>query len=104
MSLDQTASNSPSLALNKRLAFGVDPFRRRFYNLRQARYDAVSDDISRWAVAGGEERKLALLDVGCGWGVRLRHLQAKPNFDRLAISAAVIVDNATHDRDLYKRF
>jgi SAM-dependent methyltransferase len=87
-----------------RLAFGVDPSRRRFYSLRQSRYDAVADDISEWAAdAAGRGTRLAVLDVGCAWGVLLRHLQAKPHFENVDLSATDIVDTVV-DRERYRAF
>jgi SAM-dependent methyltransferase len=88
-----------------RLAFGVDPSRPERYSLRQARYAALADDISAWA--GAAERRgetLALLDVGCGWGPLLRHLDTKPHFDNIAISAADVTDTALYRKDLYREY
>jgi SAM-dependent methyltransferase len=87
-----------------RLAFGVDPSRRHFYSLRQSRYDAAADDISRWAgVAARAGRRLAVLDVGCAWGVLPRHLQAKPHFDNIDLSATDIVDTV-FEPERYREF
>lgn len=92
-----------SLGAKANMAFGVDPSRRRFYSLRQSRYDAAAEDISAWAeTAGGRGCKLAVLDVGCSWGVLARHLQAKPNFEHIELSATDIVDTVV-DRHLYRQ-
>jgi SAM-dependent methyltransferase len=89
----------------RRLAFGVDPSRPHAYSLRQSRYEAVAEDIGHWAgTAAAAGRRLSLLDVGCDWGVLLRHLEAKPHFDAIAISAADVVDKASYNRDRYDRF
>lgn len=82
-------------------AFGVDPFRPHFYSLRQSRYDALAQDVSDWAgqIAPGE--KLSVLDIGCGTGVLLRHLEHKEHLDRMAISGADL-NRDVYRRDLYR--
>lgn len=84
-------------------AFGVDPSRRQFYSLRQSRYDALAQDISdrAGAVAAGE--KLRLLIVGCGVGTELRHLEAKPHFEKLAISGANLDAAYIYRREAYEQ-
>ena len=73
----------------KRLAFGVDPVRPQYYSLRQARYDAAAHDISLWAGgAAAEGRQLSVFDVGCGGGVLMRYLQARPHFDAIRLVGA----------------
>ena len=102
MSLRQAES---AWAPPRRLAFGVDPSRPHAYSLRQSRYEAIANDISGWAgEAEAEGRRMSLLDVGCDWGVLMRHLEAKPHFETIAISAADIVDKASYRRDRYERF
>jgi SAM-dependent methyltransferase len=81
-------------------AFGVDPFRRHFYSLRQSRYDALAQDVSDWAGRVAPHEKLSVLDIGCGTGVLLRHLEHKENFDRIAISGADL-NKDVYRRDLY---
>src|SRR5712671_4190231 len=99
-----TASADPQRTA-PRLAFGVDPSRPERYSLRQARYAALADDISEWAgTAAARGETLALLDVGCGWGPLLRHLDAKPYFDNIAISAADVADTALYRKDLYRDY
>jgi len=105
MSLRQAETGWGMSAPPQRLAFGVDPSRPHAYSLRQARYEALAEDISRWAAAAAAEGcRLSLLDVGCAWGVLLRHLEAKPHSETLAISAADIVDGAFYNRERYERF
>src|SRR3954468_23400814 len=87
------------------LAFGVDPSRPERYSLRQARYAALADDISVWAGAAARRGEtLSLLDVGCGWGALLRHLDTKPYFDNIEISAADVSDAALYRKDLYRDY
>ena len=104
MSLRQ-AERGWAAAAPQRLAFGVDPSRPHAYSLRQSRYDALAAEISRWAgEAAGEGRRLSLLDVGCDWGVLLRYLDTRQDFDNLAITAADVVDKAVYRRERYERF
>ncbi len=42
---DNPASNFPRAGH----AYGVDPRRAEYYSLREARYDALADDIDAWA-------------------------------------------------------
>jgi SAM-dependent methyltransferase len=99
-----TASADPQAAA-PRLAFGVDPSRPERYSLRQARYAALADDISEWAgIAAGGGQTLSVLDVGCGWGPLLRHLDTKPHFDNIAISAADVRDTALYRKDIYRDY
>ncbi|MBV8472831.1 MAG: class I SAM-dependent methyltransferase [Hyphomicrobiales bacterium] len=72
-------------------AFGVDPRRSEYYSLREARYDALADDIDGWAAAAAAEgRKLKIIDVGCTSGILLRHLEPRPHFDNIEIAATDI--------------
>ena len=88
-----------------RWAFGVDPHRRERYSLREARYDALAEDISGWAaLAARGGGTLTVLDVGCGSGLFLRHLEAKPHFDEMAISATDLLYRDTYGRELYRNF
>jgi SAM-dependent methyltransferase len=99
-----TASADPQAAV-PRLAFGVDPSRPERYSLRQARYAALADDISEWAgIAARGGQTLSVLDVGCGWGPLLRHLDTKPHFDNVAISAADVRDTALYRKDVYRDY
>jgi 2-polyprenyl-3-methyl-5-hydroxy-6-metoxy-1,4-benzoquinol methylase len=86
-------------------AFGVDPSRRNFYSLRQARYDALARDISELAGAAAAERQpLSVLDVGCGAGVFLRHIEVKANFANIVISGADLQEKHVYRRDAYQDF
>lgn len=61
----------------ERRAYGVDPTRKERYSLRQARYQAIADELDRFAREfHQEERPLKLLDVGVDTGVTLRYLEA----------------------------
>ncbi|HEX3537051.1 MAG TPA: class I SAM-dependent methyltransferase [Stellaceae bacterium] len=105
MSLRKAETRWAATEPRQRLAFGVDPSRPHAYSLRQSRYEAVADDISRWAgEAAAAGRKLSLLDVGSAWGVLLCHLEAKPHCGAVAISAADVVDTAAFIRERYERF
>jgi SAM-dependent methyltransferase len=89
----------------RRLAFGVDPHRSQQYSLRQSRYDAAAQDISDWAGAAARSgRTLAVLDVGCGTGSLLRHLEAKPNFASLVVSATNFYEKTTYKPDSYREY
>lgn len=86
-------------------AFGVDPHRRQFYSLRQSRYDALAQDISDWAGAAARTgKKLAVLDVGCGSGTLLRHLEYKPHFDNMLLSATELRKLEVYKRHVYQQF
>ena len=86
-------------------AFGVNPRGRRYYSLRHSRYDALAQDISEWAGAAARAgRALTVLDVGCSTGLALRHLEAKPHFGNLAVSAADLKEQNLYKRHLYREF
>jgi SAM-dependent methyltransferase len=84
-----------------RLTFGVDdPHGHHLYTLRQSRYDALAHDINDLARAAvREDKKLSVLDVGCGDGTLLRYLETKPEFGNMIISAA----DLQIDRWLYQK-
>ena len=87
------------------MAFGIDPSRRHFFSLRQARYDALAADLDIWAAAAAaEDRTLSILDVGCGWGVLLRYLEARPHFPAMAISATELAGTFVYKKEAYHRF
>jgi 2-polyprenyl-3-methyl-5-hydroxy-6-metoxy-1,4-benzoquinol methylase len=96
---------SPDEALTTGRAFGIDPTRPERYSLRQSRYEALASDISAWAgEAARRGETLFLLDIGCGWGPLLRYLDGKPNFDRIRISGADLVDAALYRKDAYEEY
>ncbi|AZN73365.1 class I SAM-dependent methyltransferase [Georhizobium profundi] len=73
------------------MAFGVDPTRREFFSLRQARYDALAHDIAIMArTTASTGQKLDLLDVGPWDGVLARHLQPHSISDLVTHSIADI--------------
>jgi SAM-dependent methyltransferase len=83
----------------------TDPRRPQPYRLRLARYEVLAQDISLWAgAAAGEGRSLNVLDVGCGWGVLLHHLEAQPHFPNIAMSAADLTDTATYKTEFYRDY
>ena len=87
------------------MAFGIDSTRPERFSLRQSRYEALASDISAWAgAAAARGETLSLLDIGCGWGPLLRYLDSKPNFDRLRISGADLVDAALYRKDAYEDY
>ena len=96
---------APDETLRPGLAFGIDPTRPERYSLRQSRYEALASDISAWAgEAAARGETLSLLDIGCGWGPLLRYLDSKPNFDRIRISGADLVDAALYRKDAYEEY
>src|SRR5205085_7435213 len=99
------ASARPRTTAPRGLAVGVGPSRPARYSLRQSRYAALAEDIRDWAGAAARRGEiLSLLDVGCGWGPLLRHLDTKPHFDNIAISAADVTDAALYRKDLYRDY
>ncbi len=86
-------------------AFGVDPTQKLRYKLRHSRYDALAHDVSEWAGAAAQASgSLSVLDVGCGWGPLLRHLDHRPNFDNIELSAADMTDMALYRKERYHQF
>ena len=86
-------------------AFGVDPWRRERYSLRQSRYEALAQDVSDLAAAAARSgKRLNVLDVGCSSGVSLRYLEAKPYFLNMTISGADLEEKRVYRRDLYRDF
>lgn len=84
-------------------AFGVDPTRRERYSLRQARYDAAAEDISRWAGAAAlKGTPLAVLDIGAKTGTLLRHLEHRPHFDNIHLYGSDITAYNVYNRHLYQ--
>lgn len=62
------------------IAFGAQPERRATYELRQARYYALGEDIAREAarIGSDEARRCSLLDVGVFDGVSRRFAELHP--------------------------
>ena len=80
------------------MAFGVDPTRRQFYSLRQARYDRLGEAVAALAreIAAKQGRKADVLDIGPWDGVMLRHLEGHGGLADVNYSAA--------DLDLFDGF
>ena len=84
-------------------AFGVDPTRRELYSLRQARYDAAADDISRWAGAAAlKGALLTVLDVGTKTGTLLRHLEHRPHFYNIRLYGTDVRKYEVYKRHHYR--
>src|SRR5258708_956611 len=80
----------------------IDPQRPQPYRLRLARYAVVAQDISDLAGAAAREgRRLAVLDVGCGWGGLLRHLEITRHFASMTISATDLTGSRGYRKELY---
>jgi SAM-dependent methyltransferase len=89
----------------RKLAFGVDPQRRERFSLRQSRYDAIAHDLNDWTrVAAHSGRKLSVLDVGCGTGTLLRHLEARPYFADMVVSATNFYEKTTYKQEAYHEY
>ena len=74
----QTFDNPASTFPRAGFAYGVDPRRAEYYSLRQARYDALADDIDNWAAGAlAQGRMLRLIDIGCATGILFRHLEPR---------------------------
>ena len=86
-------------------AFGVDPRRPQYYSLRQARYDALADDIDALAAkAAAQGRKLKVIDVGCSEGILLRHLEPRPHFDAIEMYATEIEERPRYRPERYASY
>jgi len=86
-------------------AFGVDPRRPEFYSLRQARYDALADDIDALAAkAALDGRTLKVIDVGCSDGTLLRHLEPRPHFDAIEFHGADFKPHALYRPERYASY
>jgi 2-polyprenyl-3-methyl-5-hydroxy-6-metoxy-1,4-benzoquinol methylase len=89
----------------RRLAFGVDPHRREQFSLRQSRYDAIAYDLNEWARAAARSgKRLSVLDVGCGTGTLLRHLEVKPFFADMVVSATNFYEKTTYKPEAYHEY
>lgn len=91
--------------LSRPRAIVTDPRRPEPYRLRLARYNALAQDISQWAgEAARRGQRLGVLDVGCGWGVLLRHLEEFPHFPDIDLSATDVTDTASYRRECYREY
>jgi SAM-dependent methyltransferase len=89
----------------RRLAYGVDPKRPQRYSLRQARYDALAEDIDALAAAAARDgRRLSVLDIGAGEGTSPLHLRARPNFPAIDLDGADKDRQYNVDESLYRQF
>lgn len=71
------------------LAFGIDPTRKEFFSLRQARYDALADNIAQLSRnARKEGQRLQLLDIGPFKGTTYMHLQGRDGVENIDLSIA----------------
>ena len=71
------------------MAFGIDSTRKEFFSLRQARYDALADDIAQLACKKRKEgNRLQLLDIGPFRGTTYMHLQDRDGVENIDISIA----------------
>ena len=86
-------------------AYGVDPRREEYYSLREARYDALADDIDAWAAeAARQGRKLRVIDVGCTSGVLFRHLEPRPHSDNIEIEATDVKKEHLYRSERYTSY
>lgn len=84
-------------------AFGVDPFRRERYSLRQSRYDALASDLERLAAAAARAgRDLSVLEIGCSGGSLLRHLEVRPHAARILLSGTNVDAEEIYRRERYR--
>ncbi len=72
------------------MAFGVDPTRKQFYSLRQARYDRLGEQVAELGhqLLKEKGRKADVLDIGPWDGVMLRHLEGHGGLEAVNYSAA----------------
>jgi SAM-dependent methyltransferase len=83
----------------------LDPRRPQPYRLRLARYGVLAEDISEWAAeAARDGRRLTVLDVGCGWGALLAHLEITPHWSNVSLSATDVTDTVTHNKGAYQEY
>jgi len=69
--------------MQPKLAFGVEPARRRF-SLRLARYEALAETLEGLLAEG--QGPLRVLDVGVGRGRTWRYCEARPGAERLVLT------------------
>lgn len=81
-------------------AFGVDPTRKERFSLRQARYYAIAQDLSRFIAAAAQRGEtIQLLDVGVWNGVSMRYIEEHNDLGAVEFHG---VDLKLRD-NLYKR-
>jgi 2-polyprenyl-3-methyl-5-hydroxy-6-metoxy-1,4-benzoquinol methylase len=86
-------------------AYGVDPRRREYYSLREARYDALGDDIDAWAAeAAADGRKLKVIDVGCTSGILFRHLEPRPHCANIEFAATDVKSEPVYRLERYASY
>jgi ubiquinone/menaquinone biosynthesis C-methylase UbiE len=81
----------------KSLAFGVEPGLPPF-RLRQARYQALAEDVARHAQDhfARTGRKLDLLDVGVGDGVSMRYLEVNAGAEHIRYHGVDLFPKGAH--------
>ncbi|HEX5104673.1 MAG TPA: methyltransferase domain-containing protein [Pirellulaceae bacterium] len=86
----------------KTWAFGVEPGRLP-YRLRQARYQALGEDVGRLAREHFDRtrRALELIDVGTDEGVARRYIEAQPGGERVRYHGVDLFPEGM--RNVYKR-
>lgn len=62
------------------VAYGVEPYRRATYELRQSRYHALGEEIAKevTSIQKSEHRRVRLLDVGVCDGITRKYVEAHP--------------------------
>lgn len=82
------------------MAFGIDSTRKEFFSLRQARYDALADNIAQFSRRKRKEgQRLQLLDIGPFKGTTYMHLQDRDGVENIDVSIAEL----TLRDDLYRK-
>ena len=88
-----------------RYAYGVDPHRPERYSLRQARYDALAEDIDAWAgIAARQQRRLSVIDIGCSSGLLYRHLEPRANFPAIDFHATDVAPALVYRVERYASY
>ncbi len=79
-------------------AFGVEPAKVK-YRLRLARYPALAEYVAQWIQSRPSTEKLALLDVGVGFGRTFLYLQEQGLAERFEM-VGIDIEPGRHD-DVY---